>query len=1079
MNFGRFFVDRPRFAVVLSILVVLVGALAYLGLPVTQYPDIAPPTIVVSATYPGATPEVIADTVATPLEQAINGVEGMLYMTSSSTSDGFMQLSVTFALGTDLDTAQVLVQNRVASASPRLPEEVRRLGLVTEKSSPSLMMVVHLLSPDGTYDDLYISNYVLLRISDVLQRIGGVGNLTVFGAREYSMRVWLDPDRLAELGLTGDDVVNALRGQNVQVAAGTLGQPPTPTGNAFQLTVNTQGRFVEADQFADVVIKTGQDGRLTRVRDVARVELGAVDYVRNSYLNGRQAVGIGIFQRPGSNALATAQAIRDTMDELARDFPDGLDYEIAYDPTQFVQESVNAVYHTLFEAVLLVVLVITLFLQSWRAALIPIVAIPVSLIGTFAVMSAVGFSLNTLSLFGLVLAIGIVVDDAIVVVENIERNLEEGMDPAEASRVTMDEVGTALIAMALVLVAVFVPAAFLGGISGEFFRQFALTIAASTVISAFNSLTLSPALGAVLLVPKDREVKRGRLGELVDATVGRLLKTFFRAFDRVFDALRDRYATVVDKAVRFPIVPVILFLLLLVAGGLLLKIVPPGFIPAQDQGYLIVAVELPKGASLERTDAVVLEADRMIRDLDGVADVVAIAGFSGATFAAAPNAGAMFVLLEPFEQRPPGVTSAGLLPQIQSGLQSIREASFFVIAPPPVQGLGTGGGFKMLVQDRSGQGLKALESQTWALVGQANRHPDVAFAFSTFSTSNPRYFLDIDRTRAQMLDVPPENIFETLRINLGSAYVNDFNLFGRTYRVTAQADAPFRMEPDDILRLRTRSRSGAMVPLGSLVDVRRTNGPDRIVRHNLFPAAELQGEAPAGSSTGEAIGVVEELAASHLERGFGYEWTEIAYQEKRAGNAGAWLLPLSVIFVFLLLAAQYESWSLPAAIVLIVPLCVLFALSGVWLRGMSNNILTQIGFVVLIGLASKNAILIVEFAKQQEDAGKNRFDAAVEACRLRLRPILMTSLAFILGVVPLVIATGAGFEMRRVLGTAVFSGMLGVTAVGLFLTPVFYVLIRGFVTRSEQTTEDERPSDPQEPDEAPPTPKPEPQEAPA
>ena len=1053
MNFGRFFVDRPRFAVVLSILVVLIGGLAFFGLPVTQYPEIAPPTIVVTATYPGATPEVIADTVATPIEQAINGVEGMLYMTSSSTSDGLMQLSVTFALGTDLDTAQVLVQNRVASATPRLPEEVRRLGLVTDKSSPSLMMVVHMLSPDGTYDDLYVSNYVLLRVSDVLRRIGGVGNLTVFGAREYSMRVWLDPDRLAELGLTGDDVVNALRGQNVQVAAGTLGQPPTPTGNAFQLTVNTQGRFVDAEQFADVVVKTGEDGRLTRVRDVARVELGAVDYVRNSYLNGKEAVGIGIFQRPGSNAIATAQEIRDTMDELAQDFPEGLAYEIAYDPTQFVQESVNAVYSTLFEAVLLVILVITVFLQSWRAALIPIVAIPVSLIGTFAVMAAVGFSLNTLSLFGLVLAIGIVVDDAIVVVENIERNLEDGMDPAEASRVTMDEVGTALIAMALVLVAVFVPAAFLGGISGEFFRQFALTIAAATVISAFNSLTLSPALGAVLLVPRDRKVEPGPLGRFLERTVGRFLGAFFRAFDRVFDRLRDLYTGVVTRAVRTPIVPILIFLALLGATAFLVRLVPSGFIPSQDQGYLIVAVELPKGASLERTDAVVLEADQMIRELPGVADVVVIAGFSGATFAAAPNAGAMFVLLKPFEEREPGITSAGLLPQIYGSLQSIREASFFVIAPPPVQGLGTGGGFKMLVQDRSGMGSAALEGQTWGLVGQANQHPGVAFAFSTFSNSSPRYFLDIDRTRAQMLDVPPENIFETLRINLGSAYVNDFNLFGRTYRVTAQADAPFRLESDDILRLRTRSRNGAMVPLGSLVDIRRTNGPDRVVRHNLFPAAELQGEAPPGSSTGEAIGVMEQLAEAHLERGFGYEWTEIAYQEKQAGNAGAWLLPLSVIFVFLLLAAQYESWSLPTAIVLIVPLCVLFALSGVWLRGMSNNILTQIGFVVLIGLASKNAILIVEFAKQQEDAGKDRFEAAIEACRLRLRPILMTSLAFILGVVPLVIASGAGYEMRQVLGTAVFSGMLGVTATGLFLTPVFYVLIRGFVSREKSPPE--------------------------
>ncbi|MEM8934332.1 MAG: efflux RND transporter permease subunit, partial [Acidobacteriota bacterium] len=657
--------------------------------------EIAPPTIVGRALYTGATPEVIADTVATPIEQAVNGVEGMLYMTSSSTADGIMQLSVTFELGTDLDTAQILVQNRVATAEPRLPEEVRRLGLVTEKSSPSLMMVVHLLSPESTYDNLYISNYALLRVSDVLKRIGGVGNLTVFGAREYSMRVWLDPDRLAELSLTADDVVAALRAQNVQVAAGTLGQPPAPTDSAFQLTVNTQGRFQEAEQFAEVVVKSGDDGRLTRVRDVARVELGALDYVRNSYLNGQEAVGIGIFQRPGSNALATAEAIRDTMAELAADFPPGMEFRIAYDPTEFVEESVNAVYETLFEAVLLVILVIVLFLQSWRAALIPIAAIPVSLIGTFAVMSAVGFSLNTLSLFGLVLAIGIVVDDAIVVVENIERHLEDGLDPAEASRITMDEVGSALISMALVLVAVFVPAAFLGGISGQFFRQFALTIAAATVISAFNSLTLSPALGAVFLVPKDYDPEPGRIGRALRATLGSLLAAFFALFNRVFDRLRDLYARIIATLLRVPVLPLLIFVAMLAATAWFLRIVPGGFIPPQDQGYVIVAVELPKGASLDRTDAVVLEADRLIRDLPGVADVVTIAGFSGATFAAASNAGAMFVLLEPFEERAPGVTAWGLLPQIGGALSAIREASFFVIPPPPVQGLGTGGGFKM------------------------------------------------------------------------------------------------------------------------------------------------------------------------------------------------------------------------------------------------------------------------------------------------------------------------------------------------------------------------------------------------
>ena len=1047
MNFGRFFVDRPRFAVVLSILFLIVGGLAYLELPVTEYPEVAPPSITITAIYPGATPEVIADTVAAPIEQAVNGVEGMLYMTSSSTTDGLMSLSVVFALGTDLDTAQVQVQNRVSSAEPRLPEEVRRLGVQTEKRSPDFLAVVHLLSPDDSLDDLYISNYALLRVSDVLQRIDGVGNLTVFGAREYSMRVWLDPDKMAELGLTADDVVSALRSQNVQVAAGTLGQPPMPQDNAFQLTVNTQGRFQEAEQFSDVVVKSGKDGRLTRVRDVARVELGARDYVRNSYLNGKQAVGIGVFQRPGSNALATAQVLRDTMDELAKGFPPGLQYEIAYDPTQFVEESVNAVYHTIFEAVGLVILVILLFLQSWRAAIIPILAIPVSLIGTFAVMSAVGFSLNTLSLFGLVLAIGIVVDDAIVVVENIERNLELGMDPVQASKVTMDEVGTALISIALVLSAVFIPAAFMGGITGQFFRQFALTIAAATIISAFNSLTLSPALGAVFLKPKSHAGDQGADGDSNSGLAGR----FFAGFNRLFDRSAGAYSRGVGRLVRSPWVTVLVFLLLIAATFLVIDRVPRGFIPDQDQGYVLIAVELPKGAALGRTDKVMLEADTLIAEVEGVADVVTIAGFSGASFSAASNAGLMFVLLDSFDERQ--VSAFELVPQVQQKLGAIREASFFVIPPPPVRGLGSGGGFKLMLQDRGGVGLERLEEIAWQFIGQANADPNIARAFTTFSMSNPRFFVDIDRTKAQILDVPPANIFETLRVNLGSAYVNDFNLFGRTYQVTAQADAPFRLEPEDIGRLRTRSRNGDMVPLGSVAEIRRSTGPDRVVRHNLYPSVEIQGAGAPALSTGEAIAVMERLAGEHLPPELGFEWTEIAYQEKLEGGSSSWLLPLSVLFVFLLLTAQYESWSLPFAIVLIVPLSILFALLGVWSRGMSNNVLTQIGFVVLIGLACKNAILIVEFAKQQEDQGKNRFDAAVEACRLRLRPILMTALAFILGVVPLVIAQGAGAEIRRVLGTAVFSGMIGVTLVGLFLTPVFYVLIRGFVTRGEQPGE--------------------------
>ncbi len=1044
MKFGRFFIDRPRFAAVISIVIVLLGMLAYGSLPVTQYPEIAPPTIVVSATYPGATPEVIADTVATPIEQEMNGVEHMLYMTSQSTADGRMSLTITFRLGTDLDAAQVLVQNRVAIAEPRLPEEVRRLGVVTRKSSPDLMMVIHLLSPDNTFDQLYISNYALLQVRDVLSRIDGVGDITVFGAREYAMRVWLNPDRLAALDLTAGDVVSALQSQNVQVAGGALGQAPMPVENAFQLQVTTQGRFVEAGQFQDVIIKTGEDGRLTRLRDVARVELGARNYTTNSYLDGKPAVAMGVFQRPGSNALETADELISTMQTLAEGFPAGLEHRIVYNPTEFVQESVNAVYSTIFEAVLLVILVIVLFLQNWRAALIPILAIPVSLIGTFAVMAVAGFSLNNLSLFGLVLAIGIVVDDAIVVVENIERNLDRGMMPKEAARVTMDEVGVALISIALVLSVVFIPTAFLGGISGQFFRQFALTIAVATLISAFNSLTLSPALGGILLRP--RNAPRTRFGRIWNALLGPV----FRVFNRGFDSVRDGYARSVCKVARRPAFSLVGFVILVALTAFMLHRVPGGFIPDQDQGYVIVAVDLPKGASLQRTDAVVRKATEVILQTPGAAHAVGIAGFSGATFSNSTSAAVIFVQMTPFAERGPEVTSDNFVRSLWGSLAHIQEAQLFVIAPPPVRGLGTGGGFKLMVQDRSGRGLETLNASAWELIGKANQTDGLQQVFTTFSLATPQYYLDINRTRAEMLDVPVENVFEALQIQLGSAYVNDVNLFGRTYQVTAQADAPFRLEAEDIANLRARSSTGKMVPLGSLVDIRRTTGPDRLVRHNLYPAVEIQGRAAPGTSTGAALGTMERLAEQTLPQGIGTEWTELAYQETQAGNLALLIFPLSVLFVFLVLTAQYESWTLPLTIILIVPLCILFALLGVWIGGMDNNILTQIGFVVLIGLAAKNAILIVEFARQQEELGKNRYDAAMEAARLRLRPILMTSFAFILSMVPLMLASGAGAEMRRVLGTAVFSGMLGITITGLFLTPVFYVVIRGMLRQAKQ-----------------------------
>ena len=1039
MRLSHFFIDRPRFAVVISVIIVITGLLSYFGLPVTQYPEIAPPTIQVRATYPGAPPDVIAQTVATPLEQEINGVDNMLYMSSQSTSDGQLQLTVTFQAGTNLDVAQVLVQNRIASAEPRLPEEVKRLGVLAQKSSPDLMMVVHLLSPDQSYDQLYISNFAQLQIRDVLSRIDGVGNITVFGAREYSMRIWLNPDKLAAYGLTASDVVQALQAQNVQIAGGTLGQPPMPMQNAFQFIVNSQGRLITTDEFRNVIIKSGTDGRLLKVGDIARVELGARDYQTNSYLNGNPAVAVVIFQRPGSNAIATADKLKEAMRNLKKTFPKGLDYKIVYNPTDFIAQSINAVYTTIFEAIALVVLVILVFLQSWRAAIIPVIAIPVSLIGTFAVMSAFGFSLNNLSLFGLVLAIGIVVDDAIVVVENIERLLEQGLPSREAARITMDEVGTALISIALVLTAVFVPTAFLGGITGKFFQQFALTIAVATIISTFNSLTLSPALARIFLIP-------GPAAEAPGKGTGELF-AFSRIVPSLFNMFRQRYLWLITRVVRRPLIMLLLYFSMIGMALYLVQRVPGGFITQQDQGYLIVSMELPMGASLERSKNALLRASEILRNNPGVTNVVSFAGFSAATFSNASNAGALFVLLKPFQERTAEQSSSNLAMQLWFTLNQIQDARFFVIDPPPIRGLGRGGGFKMVIEDRSGQGMASLANTTMAFVDAANQTPGILRTFSTFNMNTPQYFLDIDRVKAEMLNVPVENIISNLQILMGSAYVNDFNLFGKTFRVIAQADAPFRMEPEDIMRMHVRSNDGAMVPLGTLVNIRHVQGPDRLVRYNMYPAAEIQGSPAPGISTGQSLTIMEDLAAKVLPAGFNYEWTEIALQEKLSGKVGILIFPLCVLFVFLVLTAQYESWSLPIAIILIVPLCILFALTGVWLRGMDNNILTQIGFIVLVGLACKNAILIVEFARQKERQGGDRYAAAIEAAGLRLRPILMTSFAFIFGVLPLMLARGAGAEMRQVLGTTVFSGMLGVTLMGIIFTPLFYVLIRRLVNR--------------------------------
>ncbi len=1043
MRFSEYFIDRPRFAAVVSIIITLVGMLSYLGLPVAQYPEVVPPTIVVTASYPGASPGVIAETVAAPLEQEINGVENMLYMTSSSTNDGAMTLTVTFESGTDLDTAQVQVQNRVAIAESRLPEDVRRLGVVTEKSSPDLMIVVHLESPDDSLDQLYISNYALLRIRDVLARIDGVGSITVFGAREYSMRVWLDPDRMAALNVTAADVVSALRNQNVQVAGGALGEPPITGESAFQVTLSSQGRLVTPEEFGEVIVKTGEDGRLTRVRDIGRVELGARSYRTTSYLDSRRAVAMAHFQRPGSNALETVAAIKATMEELSRDFPQGLAYRIVYNPTEFIGQSIEAVYATILEATALVVLVILLFLQNWRAAIIPLAAIPVSLIGTFGVLAALGFSLNNLTLFGLVLAIGIVVDDAIVVVENIERDLERGLSPRDAARHTMNEVGAALVSIALVLAAVFVPTVFLGGISGAFFQQLGVTIATAMAISALNSLTLSPALGAILLRPGSAPPDR------IDRRVAQFLGPLFAWFNRGFDALRRGYGRSVRAVLDRPRQALVVFAMLLAATGGIFSVVSTGFIPAQDQGYLIGIVELPKGSSLERTNAVVQRATEIALKTPGVERVVAFAGFSVATQSNLTHSGTVFAGLAPFEERGSKLSGTAIAERLNAAFAEIQDAQIFVIAPPPVRGIGTGGDFKMMVEDRSGQGLRALEAAASQLAMAAAQSGEVARAFTTFSTSAPEYYLDIDRTRAEMLNVPIENVFATLQVYLGSVYVNDFTLFGRNYRVTAQADAPFRVSPEDVARLRARNTDGGMVPLGSVVSVRESSGPDRVVRHNGYPAAEVQIGTPPGRSSGDVIAFMDRLAAQLLPQGFGHEWTELAYQQLTTSGFGLLIFPLSVLFVYLVLTAQYESWTLPVAIVLIVPLCLLFALSALLLRGMDVNILSQIGFVVLVGLACKNSILIVEFARQRESAGADPVRAALEAAELRLRPILMTSLAFIFGVLPLVWATGAGAEMRRVLGTVVFGGMLGVTVIGLYLTPVFYVVIRRLVKAPE------------------------------
>ncbi len=1044
MNFSRFFVDKPIFAAVLSIIVFVAGLISIFKLPVSEYPEVVPPSVVVRAVYPGANPKVIAETVAAPLEEQINGVENMLYMSSQNTSDGALMLTVTFKIGTDVDKAETAVQNRVQRALPRLPEEVRQIGVTTVKSSPNLTMVVHLLSPNGRYDDLYLRNYGVLNVKDQLARIPGMGDVQIFGAGDYAMRVWLDPQKVAGRNMTASDVVDAIREQNVQVAAGVIGAAPSKSAD-FQLTVNTQGRLSSVEEFGEIIVKTNEDGALTRLKDVARIEMGSNSYSLRSLLNNKSAVGLGIFEAPNSNALELSANVRAKMEELKKDFPEGVAYDIVYDPTQFVRESIKSVIHTLLEAVALVVIVVIIFLQTWRASIIPLLAVPVSIVGTFAVMIGFGFSINTLSLFGLVLAIGIVVDDAIVVVENVERNIANGLSARDATIQAMKEVSGPIIAIALVLCAVFVPIAFVSGLTGQFYRQFALTIAISTVISALCSLTLAPALSASLLRPHD--APKDALTRVMDKIFGR----FFAWFNRFFNRASHSYETGVQGVLKRKSASIVVYLVLAAAAGIMFKVVPSGFVPGQDKQYLVGFAQLPDAASLERTEQVIRKMSDIAKEIPGVDASVAFPGLSINGFTNAPNAGIVFTTLKPFHERTdPSQSGAAIAAEINKRMGAVQDAFVMVFPPPPVNGLGTTGGFKMMIEDRNNAGYDELYKTVQAIQMKAWQDKRLAGVFSSFQINVPQLFADIDRAKAKQLGVPLQTIYQTLQINLGSLYVNDFNQFGRTYQVRVQADAPFRSQAEQIAQLKVRNSKGEMIPLSSLMRVKDSYGPDRVERYNAYVSAEINGAPAPGFSSGQAQAALEEITKATLPKGMGYEWTELTYQEILAGNTMIYVFPLCVLLVFLVLAAQYESWTLPLAVILIVPMSILCALIGVKLTGGDNNVFTQIALFVLVGLASKNAILIVEFARELEDHGRTILEAALEACRLRLRPILMTSIAFIMGVVPLVFSVGAGAEMRHAMGVAVFAGMLGVTFFGLFLTPVFYVLLRTLAKRLEK-----------------------------
>ncbi|SAL29291.1 efflux RND transporter permease subunit [Caballeronia concitans] len=1048
MNISKFFIDRPIFAGVLSVVVLLAGIIAMFKLPISEYPEVVPPSVVVHAQYPGANPKVIAETVASPLEEQINGVEDMLYMQSQANSDGNLTTTVTFKLGTDPDKNTQLVQNRVNQALPRLPQDVQRLGVTTIKSSPTLTMVVHLNSPNGRYDMTYLRNYALINVKDRLERIAGVGEVQLWGSGDYSMRVWLDPQKVAQRGMTATDVVNAIREQNVQVAAGVIGGSPTLPNVPLQLNVNARGRLQNESEFRDIVLKTSPDGAVTHLSDVARVELAASEYGLRSLLDNKSAVAIAINQQPGANSLQISDEVRKTMKELQADMPAGLEYQIVYDPTQFVRSSIEAVIHTLAEAIALVVLVVIVFLQTWRASIIPLLAVPVSIVGTFSLLLAFGFSINALSLFGMVLAIGIVVDDAIVVVENVERNIEAGLSARDATYQAMREVSGPIIAIALTLVAVFVPLAFMSGLTGQFYKQFAMTIAISTVISAFNSLTLSPALAALLL--KGHDEPKDWLTRGMDRVFG----GFFRGFNKVFHRGSDAYGKGVTSVINRKAIMMVIYAVLLGGAVLMGKIVPGGFVPAQDKEYLISFAQLPNGASLDRTEGVIRQMSDIALKQPGVESAVEFPGLSVNGFTNSSSAGIVFVTLKPFKDRvkDKALSANAIAGALNQKYAGIKGSFIAVFPPPPVLGLGTLGGFKMQLEDRGALGYAALADATQAFIKRASQTPELGPTFSSYQINVPQLNVDLDRVKAKQLGVSVTDVFDTMQVYLGSLYVNDFNRFGRVYQVRVQADAPFRANPEDIGLLKTRNANGDMVPLSSLVKVTPTYGPEMVVRYNGYTAADINGGPAPGYSSGQAQAAAERIAAEVLPRGIKFEWTDLTYQQILAGNAALWVFPISVLLVFLVLAALYESLTLPLAVILIVPMSILSALLGVWLTDGDNNIFTQIGLMVLVGLSAKNAILIVEFARELEMQGRSIVQAAIEASRLRLRPILMTSIAFIMGVVPLVLSSGAGSEMRHAMGVAVFFGMLGVTLFGLMLTPVFYVILRK-LSRAEHVTD--------------------------